>query len=91
MTVSRVSLAAAALVVLQFLVRLALVPQSYWWQDDFLHLETRPPARARPPTCSCVTTTTTSSWCRTPSYWLLTQVTTDSVRAARRWSCWCCS
>ena len=81
MTVSRVSLAAAALVVLQFLVRLALVPQSYWWQDDFLHLET---ARRLGSTADLLVRDYNDHLELVPNavYWLLTQVTTDSFAPA---------
>lgn len=33
-----VAVTAAAMVALQFLVRLVIVPQAYWWEDDFFHL-----------------------------------------------------
>lgn len=81
MTVSRVSLAAAGLVVLQFLVRLALVPQSYWWQDDFLHLET---ARRLGFTTDLLVRDYNDHLELVPNavYWLLTQVTTDSFAPA---------
>jgi hypothetical protein len=33
-----VALTALAMVATQFLVRLVIVPQAYWWEDDFFHL-----------------------------------------------------
>jgi hypothetical protein len=33
-----VAVVGLALVGLQFLVRLVIVPQSFWWEDDFIHL-----------------------------------------------------
>lgn len=33
-----VTIAALSLLALQLLVRLVIVPQAYWWEDDFIHL-----------------------------------------------------
>jgi hypothetical protein len=36
--VGPVAMTAIALIGLQFLVRLIIIPQAYWWEDDFFHL-----------------------------------------------------
>jgi hypothetical protein len=36
--VGPVTMAAIVMIGLQFLVRLIIVPQAYWWEDDFFHL-----------------------------------------------------
>jgi hypothetical protein len=34
----RVTVAAVSMIALQLVVRLVIVPQAYWWEDDFTHL-----------------------------------------------------
>ena len=38
LTLGPVALAALGMVGVQFVVRLLIVPQSFWWEDDFFHL-----------------------------------------------------
>ena len=38
LTLGPVAVAAVGMVALQFVVRLLVVPQAFWWEDDFFHL-----------------------------------------------------
>jgi hypothetical protein len=65
------------MVVVQFLVRLIIVPQAYWWEDDFFHLAQ---ARSEGLTSGFVFSDYNDHLEILPNllWWLLTQVTTSS-------------
>ena len=74
---SPVTTAAVAMIAVQLLVRLALVPQSFFWQDDYIHLDL---ARRSGLTWKFLIRDYNDHLEVIPNaiYWLLAQVTTSS-------------